>query len=224
MQNSCSLFIAFILHWCHSCWATVKEMHVNPNWQCNMWHIPGDIFKSWSGTNSKINLKHYNVVFSLSVQLWANVLFSTGQQTPDYEERRHPDTQPQDVQQVQEEQTSRGRLRRAIQVHAGQGLSVWRCTRPHKPHDPHGSPAPLQPLGTHAAYSHAHSPFIRSPPPLQSLASLGWASLRPLKTQNPSSACRSHHIASKMASTSRRKLSRLCVMYSGWRGGTFSWT
>lgn len=63
-------------------------------------------------------------------------------------------------------------------MHAGQSLSLRRSVQPHQPHGPHGSPAPLQPLRTHAAHSHAHSPFIRSPPPLQSLAGVGRASLR----------------------------------------------
>lgn len=98
--------------------------------------------------NSKTTLTHNNVAFTLSEQLlfavpWANVLLSTGQQTLDHEEGRHPDAEPQDVQQVQEEQTCRGRLWRALQVHAGQGLTLWRRARHHQPHDPHGSPSPL---------------------------------------------------------------------------------
>lgn len=169
---------------------------------------------SW---NSKINLNRYTVVFTLSVKLlsgvpWANVLLSTGQQAPNHEERRHPDTQPQDVQQVQEEQASRGRLRWAIQMHAGQGLTLWRCTRPDQPHDPHGSPSSIQPLGTHAAYSHAHSPFIWSPPPLQSFAGLGWASLRPLQNKN-SSVCRSHHVA---INTKWLKAAQSCSHHVQW--------
>lgn len=51
---------------------------------------------------------------SLCVLPGTNVLLITGQQTPDYEERRNPDTQPQDVQQVQEEQAGRGRFRGAV--------------------------------------------------------------------------------------------------------------
>lgn len=63
-------------------------------------------------------------------------------------------------------------------MHAGQSVSLWSCSRPHQPHDPHGSPAPFQSLGTHAAHTHAYSPFIWTPPPLQSLAGLGRATLR----------------------------------------------
>lgn len=73
-------------------------------------------------------------------------------------------------------------------MHAGQVVSFrWR-TRLDQPHGPHGSPTPVLPLRTHAAHSHAHSPFVRPPPPLQSLARLGRASLRPLGARN-SSAC-----------------------------------
>lgn len=128
------------------------------------------------------NLSPRCTTFTLSVKRlfglpWANVLLCTGQQTPDHEERRNPDTQPQDVQQVQEEQKGRGRLRRALQVHAGQVFTLWWCTWPHHPHGPHGSPAPFQPLWTHAAYTDTHSPIIRSPPPHQPLACLGWTTL-----------------------------------------------
>lgn len=79
-------------------------------------------------------------------------------------------------------------------MHAGQVVSFWWCTRPHQPHGPHGSLTPVLPLRTHAAHSHAHSPFVRSPSPLESLACLGRTSLRPLRVQN-STACRTQRVA-----------------------------
>lgn len=79
-------------------------------------------------------------------------------------------------------------------MHAGQVVSVRWCTRPYQPHGPHGSPTPVLPLRTHAAHSHAHSPFLWSPPPLQSLACLGWTSLRPLRARN-SSVCGTQCVA-----------------------------
>uniref|UniRef100_A0A8D1EBN6 GATA binding protein 2 n=1 Tax=Sus scrofa TaxID=9823 RepID=A0A8D1EBN6_PIG len=88
----------------------------------------------------------------------------------DHEEGRHPDSEPEDVQQVQEEQEGCRVLRGAVQVHAGKGLPLQRGC-PGRTHGTRGPPAALQPLGTHLAHADAHppllQPLLRSPPPVQ---------------------------------------------------------
>ena len=93
-----------------------------------------------------------------------------GEQAADHEEGRHPDPEPEDVQQVQEEQEGVRVLRGAVQVCAGQGLPIQR-RRPGGAHGACGPPAALQPLRSHPAHPDAHppplQPLLRPPPPIQ---------------------------------------------------------
>ena len=89
-----------------------------------------------------------------------------GKQATDHEEGRHPDSEPEDVQQVQEEQEGCRVLRGAVQVHAGKGLPLQRGC-PGRTHGTRGPPAALQPLGTHLAHADAHPPLLQPLLPAQ---------------------------------------------------------
>lgn len=90
---------------------------------------------------------------------------STGEQTSDDEKGRDSDTQPENVKQIQKEQTQQRMLRGVFQKHARQKLALQRCifgwTHVNEP------PASFQPRRTHAPHPYPHTPLVWAPAPLQ---------------------------------------------------------